>query len=56
MRSLCVRVNIPERTNHIARSNAATRLAENGVPLHIIQNQTNHRSTSSLKAYIDKYV
>lgn len=56
MRQLCQLAGIPERTDHSLRDVAPTRLAEAGVPLNIIQNQTNHRSASSLRPYINTYV
>lgn len=56
MRELCQRAGIPERTNHILRDVAPTRMADAGVPINIIQNQTNHRSVSSLKLYINVHV
>ena len=56
LKKLCETVGIGLRTNHKLRHYAPTRMAEAGLPRHMIAQQTRHKSESSLNTYIDNSI
>ena len=51
VKEMCADAGLPRKTNHSLRATGATTLFQSGVPEHIIQKTTGHRTISALRMY-----